>query len=221
MLAVALHGAGVLAILHALPAAAPAGESRALEVALISAPAPAAARQQAPAPAAAPSPPEPAPVARLPRKKAPAPVQPRRVAKAPAETAVTLPAAAEPTVQAQDSEVEAAAPPAAAPAAHGTPAAEPGMVAPRFDADYLNNPAPAYPLQARRRREEGEVLLLVMVSEDGLPRRITLARSSGSRQLDAAARDAVERWRFVPARRGERAVEASVLVPVVFKLGGH
>ena len=44
--------------------------------------------------------------------------------------------------------------------------------------------------------------------------------ASGQR-LDRAAEDAVARWRFVPARRGESAVEAWVLVPIVFKLKGN
>ncbi|HNH24426.1 MAG TPA: energy transducer TonB, partial [Accumulibacter sp.] len=36
--------------------------------------------------------------------------------------------------------------------------------------------------------------------------------------LDDAARAAVEHWRFVPARRGNDAVESSVLVPIQFDL---
>ncbi|PKO55172.1 MAG: energy transducer TonB, partial [Betaproteobacteria bacterium HGW-Betaproteobacteria-21] len=44
---------------------------------------------------------------------------------------------------------------------------------------------------------------------------------SGSERLDEAARNAVSRWRFVPARQGERAIEASVLVPIIFKLEGN
>ena len=36
-----------------------------------------------------------------------------------------------------------------------------------------------------------------------------------------AAREAVARWRFVPARRGDIAIESWVLVPIVFKLQGN
>ncbi|MEI2421437.1 energy transducer TonB, partial [Arthrospira platensis SPKY2] len=93
--------------------------------------------------------------------------------------------------------------------------------APRFDAAYLNNPAPAYPALSRRMREEGRVLLRVLVSPDGRPARIELAETSGSSRLDAAAQGAVTRWQFVPARRGDRPVEAWVVVPVVFKLEGR
>ncbi|MBR0566713.1 energy transducer TonB [Azoarcus sp. L1K30] len=90
----------------------------------------------------------------------------------------------------------------------------------RFDADYLNNPPPAYPQLSRRMREEGKVVLRVTVSADGTPKQIELAQSSGSDRLDKAARGAVQRWRFVPARQGDRAVEAAVLVPIIFKLEG-
>ncbi|HEX5801848.1 MAG TPA: energy transducer TonB [Azospira sp.] len=91
---------------------------------------------------------------------------------------------------------------------------------PRFDADYLANPAPAYPPLSRRLGEEGRVLLRVYVEASGRPGRIELKTSSDSPRLDAAAQDAVRRWQFVPARRGDDAVDAWVLVPVVFNLKG-
>lgn len=95
-----------------------------------------------------------------------------------------------------------------------------GTVGARFDADYLNNPAPDYPPLARRLREQGTVKLRVLVTPEGQARQVELEESSGSPRLDAAARSAVTRWRFVPARRGERPVEAWVIVPVVFSLQG-
>jgi protein TonB len=42
--------------------------------------------------------------------------------------------------------------------------------------------------------------------------------SSGHARLDEAAREAVGRWRFVPAKQGTRALAAWVLVPVRFAL---
>ena len=39
-----------------------------------------------------------------------------------------------------------------------------------------------------------------------------------SPRLDNAAQDAVWRWKFVPARRGDEAVSAWVLVPITFNL---
>lgn len=96
----------------------------------------------------------------------------------------------------------------------------PAFVAARFDADYLRNPAPVYPPMSRRRGEQGEVRLLVAVSADGVPERVEVRQSSGYARLDEAAVRAVKEWRFVPARRGDRPVAASVVVPVAFRLEG-
>jgi protein TonB len=98
--------------------------------------------------------------------------------------------------------------------------AGPAFVDARFDADYLRNPAPVYPPMSRRRGEQGEVRLLVAVSAAGVPERIEIRHSSGYPRLDEAAARAVREWRFVPARRGDRPVAASVVVPVVFRLEG-
>lgn len=83
----------------------------------------------------------------------------------------------------------------------------------------IQQPAPRYPRDAYRRGESGTVLLRVHVGADGEPRGIDLVASSGSRSLDRAAVDAVERWRFAPAMRGETPVEGSVQVPIEFSLG--
>ena len=91
---------------------------------------------------------------------------------------------------------------------------------PSFDAAYLSNPAPAYPPAARRAGEQGTVTLRVLVTRDGLPSRVEIEKSSGSNNLDAAARDAIWGWRFVPARLGTDPIESWVLVPVVFRLDG-
>lgn len=91
---------------------------------------------------------------------------------------------------------------------------------PRFDADYLDNPPPVYPLLARRLGEQGQVLLRVLVRADGTPAEVTVQHSSGSVRLDETALTAVRRWRFVPARRGNAPVAAPVLVPISFSLRG-
>lgn len=98
-------------------------------------------------------------------------------------------------------------------------AAQPSPVAPpRFNADYLNNPAPQYPAVSRRLREEGRVTLRVFVDVRGFPARIELRTSSGYERLDHIALETVRQWKFVPARRGDEAVSAWVLVPISFSL---
>lgn len=92
------------------------------------------------------------------------------------------------------------------------------LVAARFDADYLHNPKPVYPAMSRRNGEEGKVQLKVRVSAQGTALDVAIAKSSGFARLDGAATEAVTRWRFVPARRGDEAVESSVVVPITFAL---
>jgi len=89
---------------------------------------------------------------------------------------------------------------------------------PRFDAAYLQNPAPEYPSLSRRLGEEGRALLRVLISPEGLPRDIQLQASSGYPRLDQAALQTVRKWRFVPAMRGSEALAAWVIVPIRFNL---
>lgn len=100
-----------------------------------------------------------------------------------------------------------------------SPAPSPvAVVAARFDADYLHNPKPVYPALSRRLSEEGKVLLKVRVSAQGTALEVAVSKSSGFARLDTAATEAVTRWRFVPARRGDEAVDSSVIVPITFAL---
>lgn len=111
------------------------------------------------------------------------------------------------------------APPAQPIAASPSPSPAPvAVVAARFDADYLHNPKPVYPALSRRMNEEGKVLLKVRVSAQGSALEVAVSKSSGFPRLDAAGVDAVTRWRFVPARRGDEAIESSVVVPITFAL---
>jgi protein TonB len=89
---------------------------------------------------------------------------------------------------------------------------------PVFDAAYLNNSAPDYPSTAKLQGIQGKVLLNVLVTAEGNASRVTITSSSGSKLLDSAALDAVKNWKFAPARRSGKAVEANVIVPIEFKI---
>lgn len=89
---------------------------------------------------------------------------------------------------------------------------------PSFNAAYLDNPAPVYPPLSRRSSEQGRAILRVLVTANGTAEAVELRTSSGFPRLDQAAIDTVKRWRFVPARQGDRAVAAWVLVPITFSL---
>jgi periplasmic protein TonB len=91
---------------------------------------------------------------------------------------------------------------------------------PKFDADYLNNPAPYYPPLSRRVGEQGRVLLRVFVDASGNPDVVEIKHSCGFPRLDLAAVEAVRKWRFSAARQGQQTVAAWVLVPITFSLKG-
>lgn len=87
-------------------------------------------------------------------------------------------------------------------------------------ADYLQNPPPRYPIQARRRKQEGSVVLKVALNSIGGVETIEMKSSSGFSLLDREALRAVKDWKFSPARAGHHPVNSLVLVPIKFELTG-
>jgi len=143
--------------------------------------------------------PPPAPVSAPARK-------PMRQAK-PAPAVETTPEASNGAADPQASSSDLASlVPATAPIVEVGPALLPG------------NPRPEYPPAARRRALEGRTVVRAVVAVDGRVASVELRHSSSHELLDRAALDAVRRWRFAPAKRGEQAVDGAVDVPVVFRL---
>ncbi len=86
----------------------------------------------------------------------------------------------------------------------------------------IASPAPTYPRDALRNGITGTVELILLVDVDGHVLQVQIARSSGDRSLDNAARDQVLRnWRFQPAMRDGVAVQSLGKVPIVFTLDGR
>jgi protein TonB len=201
---VALHATALFVLLQYAPVREALGTAVPIMVSLISPP---KVEVALPKPEAEPPKPAPKPVRRA--------TTPPIIA-APAEAPSPIPAPApppEPTPPAATP--QPAAPPQAVAAAPALP-----VIPPSLNADYLRNPAPAYPPLSRRMGEQGRVLLHVLVTADGEPERVELRTSSGSARLDGAALGAVKRWKFIPARQGDRPVPAWVLVPITFNLQG-
>ncbi len=143
-------------------------------------------------------PPPPQPEKPVPKPKIPLPKAP------PSERAVTP----EPElVPAPVEETEKPAEPTPAP-----------VIPPQADASQLNNPAPAYPQASRRLKEEGVVLLEILVKADGSLGEMRLKKSSGYNRLDEAAQNAVRKWHFVPAKRGGEAIDYWYELPIEFSL---
>ena len=166
------------------------------------------------------APPTPMPMQAAPAvapKPVPNPVRERR-AVAPRPVIAMQP---EQAVPASNFSVPAVAASAQVATAESGPAmASPAVTPARFEAAYLHNPRPDYPPQSRRLGEEGRVLLRVRVTREGQAAAVDLEKSSNFARLDEAARAVVAHWRFVPAKRGDEAIDATVIVPIVFRLDG-
>jgi protein TonB len=191
----AAHALALLVL--ALPLAAPLvrEEPARIEASVISEP-----------PPPPPLPPEPVPLPRAQPVRVPTP--PPRVAPTPP----SLPVAATPTPIASAPIPTIAAPIDIAPTS--TPAAAGATRTLAYDG-RLKLP---YPTASVRQREQGTVVLNVLVDVDGHVQRIEVSRSSGHRRLDDAAREAVQRARFLPVLIDGNAQPAWGLVPIEFRL---
>ena len=87
-----------------------------------------------------------------------------------------------------------------------------------FKANYLSNPKPDYPAIAKSRGWTGKVMLRVQVTPEGTPSAVVVETSSGHEMLDESAIEAVKKWKFIAAKRGDTAVASAVIVPIVFSL---
>lgn len=80
------------------------------------------------------------------------------------------------------------------------------------------NPKPHYPILARRKGWEGQVIVRVQVDIKGKPLQAHVVVSSGRDVLDQAALEAVQQWTFEPAQRSGRATEGSIDITFEFRL---
>jgi protein TonB len=100
------------------------------------------------------------------------------------------------------------------------PAAPPTMVAADLGATMISAKPPSYPLESRRKREQGTVVLALTLGTDGGVADIRLAKSSGYDRLDRAALGAVRHWRWSPTIRDGIAVAVRGTVEIPFVLQG-
>lgn len=172
----------------------------------------------APRPPAAPPPPrraEPPPLV--------APLVPDAVAAASAD-GVRATALRPPELEAPDAP-PAPEPPAEhrPPSAAAAPSAPPVAAPVQARVDVPPSPRrpivrPKYPDGARRRHEEGDVTLELAVDARGVVVDVAVVASCGFAELERAAKDAVRRVTFRPARRGGRAVGSTARLTMTFRL---
>jgi protein TonB len=84
--------------------------------------------------------------------------------------------------------------------------------------EYIREPAPRYPPQSRKLREQGLVMLKVLIDEKGVACSVEIESSSGYARLDHAAREAVTRAAFRPYVEDGEPRRALVLIPIEFYL---
>jgi len=161
---------------------------------------------------AAPKATQPAPVPVPVMKRAPAPEPPVVNEPPPAPNAPVVDAS--PPVSAAPSAAAAFAEAAPAPA----PAAPPRVELPSSDAQYLQNPKPAYPAISKRLGEQGKVVVRVLIGADGTAQKAEIRQSSGYARLDQAALSTVLAWRYVPGKRGGVPEAMWFNVPINFVL---
>lgn len=137
---------------------------------------------------------------------------------APPAIVLDLPPQTRPTITA------VAAPPAPAKAVAAAPVASTGSApaAPvqrnNLALSLLDGPAPVYPRESRRLKEEGTVVLAVTVGLNGLVRDVAVRHSSGSPRLDGAALRAIRKWRWQPFLMNGNPVEVFGTIEIPFVL---
>jgi len=161
-------------------------------------------------------PPPPPPAADTP----PPPSQPQIVAPPPLVQAPVPPV---PTVATTPDVLPPAppAPPMAIVAPSAPPAASPGTSIVQggdLGTQMVAGKPPRYPIESRRKREQGTVVLALTLGVDGAVDSLGIARSSGFPRLDNAARDAVRGWRWKPVMRDGQAVRVKGVVEIPFIL---
>ena len=77
----------------------------------------------------------------------------------------------------------------------------PALELPSNDAQYLNNPTPAYPALSKRLGEQGKVVIRTFIDADGTAQQAQIKQSSGYDRLDQAALATALKWRYVPGKR--------------------
>ncbi|MCG2721156.1 MAG: TonB family protein [Thermodesulfovibrionales bacterium] len=83
---------------------------------------------------------------------------------------------------------------------------------------FLHKEMPVYPLVARRLNKEGNVVLRLTIDSAGKLMNIEVMENAGY-GFTEAAREAVQKSTFMPAKRDGRSVACRALLPIRFKIG--
>jgi len=112
----------------------------------------------------------------------------------------------------------AVTPPTIAPAvtAQAPPAAP--VAVNNLDERLIDYQLPRYPLESRRKKEQGTLLVRLLIGRDGRVAEASIARSCGFPRLDEAFLQAVRKWRWRPEIRDGEAVEVRGVMPFTWNI---
>ena len=85
-------------------------------------------------------------------------------------------------------------------------------------AQMIADKPPRYPVESRRKREQGTVVLTLTLGLDGAVENLVVTQSSGFSRLDKAASEAVRGWRWKPVLRSGQPVRVRGVVEIPFIL---
>ena len=111
------------------------------------------------------------------------------------------------------------APPPPKPAPVPAPPSGPVTVG-NLDEKMIEGKPPRYPVESRRKKEQGTVLLRLLIGADGHVEQVSIAQSSGFERLDQAALQAARNWRWQPMIRDGNPVEVRGTMSIPFVLQG-
>jgi TonB family protein len=102
----------------------------------------------------------------------------------------------------------------------GSPASGGSSAGPTQDVSFNASIPPPYPQDALRNREQGLVILKVLVGTDGTAHRIDIDADATKAppELAKVASDTAMKWHFNPKLENGKAIEAWIKVPVLFSL---
>jgi protein TonB len=81
----------------------------------------------------------------------------------------------------------------------------------------FHNRPPEYPREAAMNGEHGTVVVMIHVSPAGTTAGLDVVSSSGYALLDRAVREAVARWRFLPAVKDGQPVASDMKMGFIFE----
>ncbi|MBZ9647052.1 energy transducer TonB [Sphingobium sp. 3R8] len=164
-----------------------------------------------------PPPPPPAAETPPPPPSAPEVVAPPPVVQTPVPPVQAVQTSPEPVPAPRPVPVTVAVPGPPAPVT--APPAPPSMVqGGDLGTQMVAGKPPRYPIDSRRKHEQGTVVLTITLAVDGGVESIAVSQSSGFARLDNAARDAVKGWRWKPTIRGGQPVRVRGVVEIPFIL---